>query len=879
MSSKLKAIRAGHRGAVTKLLKRVDGTSQELLQEHDVRELLSIREIIRNKEKIISELNDKIVEQISEEEIQEEIEEADRYAFDIEMALTKLAKIVRDNENSAFMSHTQLNPHAAEFMSQGNQNQPSVTQPFTSASAFSNTSMYHKLPKLNLPTFGGDILEWQPFWDSFCAAVHENIALNDVQKFNYLKSQLYGEASQCIAGLQITNTNYAQALHVLKQRFGQPHKIVNGYMQSLISLPSPTSNIRELKNFYDSMENYIRGLEGMGQTQDSYGSLLVPIILNKIPGNIRQNMVRAHGDDKWNLQLLRYAIQHEITIQEAGQSVNCYGSEQEIMPTSAFVANARRNHAKPNEARNLIKKPCIFCSDIHAPSACTNVKSSDDRKRIIKDKQLCFNCLGSHRVAVCKSEKTYKNCGKRHHTSICTRNEAQLQTQSKPDKDYRSRTTEKVDTKAAVTSMHSSATSVRSHVLLKTAISTVSADGKQFSSANILFDEGAQRSFITEELAEKLNLKPSKNEVITISGFGETNKKVRHLPVATVYLQAQTLELIPINVLVVPQIAHPIQSYARNQSNFPYLNGLKLAHPALDDEEFDISVLVGADFYWDIVEDRVIRGPGPTAVKSKVGYLLSGPMHVHAPVKSEQLSSSVLNIVTPHRVEEWEIHKFWEIESSGTEKDCNTNKNFDQMEITAYQESSIYLKDNKYFAKFPWKPDHPELPSNEMIARKRTHNVINRLAKEPDMLNIYGDIIRDQEERGFIEKNPENPETRSRIHYIPHHPVKKESSTTPIRIVYDCSCRQDSESPSLNDCLSSFPPQMNKLTDILSRFRLGKYAITTDIEKAFLQIGLDEMDRDATRFSGSVIQVTQEASWKPTDLKYCCLELLVPLLF
>ena len=360
MSSKLKAIRAGHRGAVTKLLKRVDGTSQELLQEHDVSELLSIREIIRNKEKIISELNDKIVEQISEEEIQEEIEEADRYAFDIEMALTKLAKIVRDNENSAFMSHTQLNPHAAEFMSQGNQNQPSVTQPFTSASAFSNTSMYHKLPKLNLPTFGGDILEWQPFWDSFCAAVHENIALNDVQKFNYLKSQLYGEASQCIAGLQITNTNYAQALHVLKQRFGQPHKIVNAYMQSLISLPSPTSNIRELKNFYDSMENYIRGLEGMGQTQDSYGSLLVPIILNKIPGNIRQNMVRAHGDDKWNLQLLRYAIQHEITIQEAGQSVNCYGSEQEIMPTSAFVANARRNHAKPNEARNLIKKTLHF---------------------------------------------------------------------------------------------------------------------------------------------------------------------------------------------------------------------------------------------------------------------------------------------------------------------------------------------------------------------------------------------------------------------------------------------------------------------------------------------------------------------------------------
>ncbi|VDI22616.1 Hypothetical predicted protein [Mytilus galloprovincialis] len=168
--------------------------------------------------------------------------------------------------------------------------------------------------------------------------------------------------------------------------------------------------------------------------------------------------------------------------------------------------------------------------------------------------------------------------------------------------------------------------------------------------------------------------------------------------------------------------------------------------------------------------------------------------------------------------------------------------------MTTYQENNIHLKDNRYIAKFPWKQKHPELPSNEMIARKRTYNVINRLAKEPEMLKIYGNIINDQENRGFIEKVETPDETTNRVHYIPHHPVKKDSSTTPIRIVYDCSCRQDSESPSLNDCLSSTPPQLNKLTDILTRFRYGKYALTTDIEKAFLQIGLDEEDRDSTRF-------------------------------
>ena len=86
------------------------------------------------------------------------------------------------------------------------------------------------------------------------------------------------------------------------------------------------------------------------------------------------------------------------------------------------------------------------------------------------------------------------------------------------------------------------------------------------------------------------------------------------------------------------------------------------------------------------------------------------------------------------------------------------------------------------------------------------------------------------------------------VHYIPHHGVKKDSVTTPIRIVYDCSCRQSADKPSLNDCLQSTPPQLNDLTGILIRFRMNKFAITTDIEKAFIHVSLDEKDRDVTRF-------------------------------
>ncbi|XP_063408175.1 uncharacterized protein LOC134691539 [Mytilus trossulus] len=135
-----------------------------------------------------------------------------------------------------------------------------------------------------------------------------------------------------------------------------------------------------------------------------------------------------------------------------------------------------------------------------------------------------------------------------------------------------------------------------------------------------------------------------------------------------------------------------------------------------------------------------------------------------------------------------------------------------------------------------------------MIARARTHRVVNRLNQEPNLFKIYGDIIKEQEKRGFIEKVGENEDKPQRIHCIPHHPVKTDSTTTPIRIVYDCSCKENTKSPSLNDCLHSYPPIANDITELLTRFRTQKFAVTTDIEKAFLQVGLHKSDRDVTRF-------------------------------
>ncbi|XP_074651589.1 uncharacterized protein LOC141906245 [Tubulanus polymorphus] len=111
---------------------------------------------------------------------------------------------------------------------------------------------------------------------------------------------------------------------------------------------------------------------------------------------------------------------------------------------------------------------------------------------------------------------------------------------------------------------------------------------------------------------------------------------------------------------------------------------------------------------------------------------------------------------------------------------------------------------------------------------------------------VYNRIIEDQLSRDFIERVHDDDETRG--HYLPHHSVKKDSKTTPIRIVYDCSCRQSSVDPSINDCIETGPRLLNDLAAILLHQRTGHVALSSDIEKAFLMVKLDTRDRDYTKF-------------------------------
>jgi len=69
--------------------------------------------------------------------------------------------------------------------------------------------------------------------------------------------------------------------------------------------------------------------------------------------------------------------------------------------------------------------------------------------------------------------------------------------------------------------------------LLKTAIADISVSPTT-AEGHILFDESAQRSFITQDLADTLQLQPNQHELISVSSFGAQISTPKRFTVATI---------------------------------------------------------------------------------------------------------------------------------------------------------------------------------------------------------------------------------------------------------------------------------------------------------------------------------------------------------
>ena len=148
------------------------------------------------------------------------------------------------------------------------------------------------------------------------------------------------------------------------------------------------------------------------------------------------------------------------------------------------------------------------------------------------------------------------------------------------------------------------------------------------------------------------------------------------------------------------------------------------------------------------------------------------------------------------------------------------------------------------------------LAKNFFISKQILGNSLKVLSKIPDGLKKVDQIFREQEQLGIIKRIPdlnkfmeENPSCS----FLPHKPVVRTGKTsTKIRMVFMPNLKEKSpnadETFSMNQCMLAGLSLNHKITTAIQLLRFENYLLVFDIKKAFLQIGMSEIDQSRLAF-------------------------------
>ena len=143
-----------------------------------------------------------------------------------------------------------------------------------------NINSHTRLPKQQIPSFYGDLLMFQSFWEIFDSSVNSNPNLDKISKFSYLKGLLKDKASDAILGLSLTSENYDEAVAILKSRFGDSQIAIQTNMDVLLSLPNieSCSDIRLLRKMLDATDTTSGNLRPYDIDSNHYGPILISLL-------------------------------------------------------------------------------------------------------------------------------------------------------------------------------------------------------------------------------------------------------------------------------------------------------------------------------------------------------------------------------------------------------------------------------------------------------------------------------------------------------------------------------------------------------------------------------------------------------------------------
>ena len=158
----------------------------------------------------------------------------------------------------------------------------------------------------------------------------------------------------------------------------------------------------------------------------------------------------------------------------------------------------------------------------------------------------------------------------------------------------------------------------------------------------------------------------------------------------------------------------------------------------------------------------------------------------------------------------------------------------------SYEETS----DNRIVMALPWKQGYPEnLPKNYRSTKIKQQAMRNSVKDIPAAQAAYQDFVSTYLDKGFIAPLPKGMEENA--FYITYFFVKKDSPTTPYRLVINCAenCAPKGQPRfSINDCLYTGDNLLSSINIILIEFRRKKWVATIDISKMFHRVLIRFLD-------------------------------------
>lgn len=693
--------------------------------------------------------------------------------------------------------------------------------PITAPEASTTSSTITNIPKLKLPIFSGDIMEWTSFKNSFMSIISLQHNLPDLQKLQYLRGQLKGDPLQCIQALQTTAENYSVAWKLLTARYENKRLIINMHVKALYDIqPVGRENCTALRHFIDSVRVHISSLEAIGEPVKHWDTLIVFLLNTKIDFQTRKEWENKVND--------KHQVTTMPTLEEFLDFLNCKCQTLDI---------TNRNTSEPKPFKKPDKKfaltattsshSCNYCNKSHLIYYCEDFLKLPISRRHEEAKklQLCLNCLRTgHSSVKCRSS-TCRKCSRRHnsllHFEIEKTSTLQIE-QVQPTN----------DTDNMVSQYDNSVTTHctqdnQTHVFLSTAQVYVSDKERRLHACRVLLDSGSQSNFITQNLCDTLQTgcKTISLPVVGINRSSTTITKSTKVTIKSIFNNYEDT----IQCLVVPTITGKLPQVKVNIDSLSIPVDINLA-----DDHFNIpgvvDILIGADTFWKILCSKQIKllKNQPCLQQTKLGWIVSGPISTCPP---EQPAS------TCHLSLEDQMEQFWKIETIDERKHLTKEEEACEQHFQTHTVRDIT---GRFIVSLPFRTTEVQLGDSYQNALRRFHQLERKLNTSNKLKQHYVEFMEEYLRLQHMHEVSNDDKTIG--YYIPHHAITKESSlSTKVRVVFDASAAT-SNGVSLNQTLMVGPTIQEDLFTILLRFRQHAYVLTADVEKMYRQVKVSNQD-------------------------------------